>query len=282
MKPIHPTAIIAPGASIAEDAVIGPYCVLGPHVVIGPGCVLMSHVVVDGFTTIGAGTRVHPFAVLGQPPQDTKPLGPEPRLTIGRNCLIREHVTMNTGTARGGSHTEVGDGGLFMIGAHVGHDCKVGNNVTLVNNVMLAGHSELGDNVIMGGGAAVHQFTRVGHNAFIGGLAAVEHDVIPFGMALGNRAYLGGLNIIGLKRRGVLRADIHALRGAYRMIFDDATPLATQLDEVESRFAGSVIVGEVLAFIRAGGKRSLLTPRAGKGGAAREGQQPSAAADGPA
>lgn len=263
---IHPTAIVAPGARIASGVRVGPYCLVGEHVEIGEDCELMSHVVVEGHTVIGAGTRIHPFAVLGQGPQDLKPPAETPRLTIGKNCVIREHVTMNTGTARGGAHTRVGDNGLFMINAHVGHDCIVGNNVTLVNNVMLAGHAEIGDNVIMGGGSAVHQFTRVGHNAFIGGLAAVEHDVIPYGMALGNRAYLGGLNIIGLKRRGATRAAIHALRHSFRLLFQDAGVIQDRLSEVEAAHGGEAIVAEVLAFIRAGGKRSLLTPRAGQGG----------------
>lgn len=266
---IHPTAIVASGARLGDGVSIGPYCTIGPHVELGDGCELMSHVVVDGRTSIGAGARIHPFAVLGHGPQDLKPAAEASRLTIGVNCVIREHVTMNNGTARGGAHTRVGDGCFFMVNAHVGHDCVVGNNVTLVNNVMLAGHAEIGDNVIMGGGSAVHQFTRVGHNAFIGGMAAVEHDVIPYGMALGNRAYLGGLNIIGLKRRGVTRADIHALRHAFSLIFDDAGVVQEQTAKVEALYPDQGIVGEVLAFIKAGGKRRLLTPRSGKNAGAR-------------
>jgi UDP-N-acetylglucosamine acyltransferase len=261
---IHPTAIVAAGARLGSGVFIGPYCVIGPHVEIGEDCELVSHIVVNGHTTIGAGAVIHPFAVLGHGPQDLKPVAEASRLTIGRNCLIREHVTMNNGTARGGAHTRVGDDCFFMISSHVAHDCTVGNNVTLVNNVMLAGHCEIGDNAIMGGGSAVHQFTRVGHNAFIGGLAAVEHDVIPYGMALGNRAYLGGLNIIGLKRRGVTRADIHALRHAFELLFEGPGTLQQQLALAESAYPDQVIVGEVLAFIRAGGKRRILTPRSGQ------------------
>ncbi len=174
---------------------------------------------------------------------------------------------MNTGTPKGGLHTRVGSNGFFMVGSHVAHDCVVGDNVTLVNNVMLAGHSQIGDNVIMGGGAAVHQFTRVGHNAFIGGMAGVEHDVIPYGMALGNRAYLGGLNIIGLKRRGASRADIHALRGAFRLIFEGHGTVDEKLAEAAGTYADATIVQEVVAFVRAGGKRALLTPRSGLGSA---------------
>jgi UDP-N-acetylglucosamine acyltransferase len=269
---IHPSAIIASGARLGARVTIGPFCVIGAEVEIGDDCTLMSHVVVEGQTVIGSGTRIHPFAVLGHAPQDTKPLGSVSRLMIGANCIIREHVTMNSGTARGGGVTSVGDNGFFMVACHVGHDCQVGNNVTLVNNVMLAGHSQIGDQVIMGGGSAVHQFTRVGHNAFIGGLAAVEHDVIPYGMALGNRAYLGGLNIIGLKRRGVTRADIHALRHSFRMLFNEGGTVHEQVEAVASAYPDQAIVGEVLSFIKAGGKRSLLTPRAGKGsGAASDG-----------
>lgn len=262
--PIHSTAVVAASARIGQGVSIGPFCVVGANAEIGDNCELMSHVVVEGHTSIGEGTTIHPFVVLGHGPQDLKPAAEASRLSIGRNCILREHVTMNNGTQRGGAHTRVGDNCFFMVNAHVAHDCVVGNNVTLVNNVMLAGHCQIGDNVIMGGGSAVHQFTRVGHNAFIGGLAAVEHDVIPYGMALGNRAYLGGLNIIGLKRRGVTRADIHALRHAFRMLFDTSRPLLDQMALVEQLYPEQAIVGEVLAFIRTRGKRALLTPRSGQ------------------
>lgn len=262
--PIHPTAIVAAGAQIGEGVSIGAFSIVGPNVEIGAHCELMSHVVVEGHTSIGEGTRIHSFAVLGHGPQDLKPSSEASRLSIGRNCILREHVTMHNGTARGGAHTRVGDDCFFMVNAHIAHDCIVGNNVTLVNNVMLAGHCEIGDNVIMGGGSALHQFTRIGHNAFIGGLAAVENDVIPYGMALGNRAYLGGLNIIGLKRRGVTRTDLRALRNAFQVLFDDAHPLQEQLAQVEASYPDQVIVGEVLRFIKARGKRGLLTPRSGQ------------------
>ena len=261
---IHPTAIVASAARLGSGVRIGPYCIIGPNADIGDDCELMSHVVVEGHTTIGAGAVIHPFVVLGHGPQDLKPAAEASRLTIGKNCLIREHVTMNNGTARGGAHTRVGDNCFFMISSHVAHDCVVGNNVTLVNNVMLAGHCEIGDNAIMGGGSAVHQFTRVGHNAFIGGLAAVERDVIPYGMALGNRAYLGGLNIIGLKRRGVTRADIHALRQAFELLFEGQGTLEEQVALAAAQYPDQAIVGEVLAFIKAGGKRRILTPRSGQ------------------
>jgi UDP-N-acetylglucosamine acyltransferase len=186
-------------------------------------------------------------------------------LSIGADCVLREHVTMHLGTPKGGLHTRVGSNGFFMAASHVAHDCVVGDNVTLVNNVMLAGHTEIGDNVIMGGGAATHQFTRIGHNAFVGGLAGVEHDLIPYGMALGNRAYLGGLNIIGLKRRGALRADIHALRAGFRALFEEGGILQDNVERVAAEHADTAIVQEVVAFIRKGGKRSLLTPRSDAG-----------------
>jgi UDP-N-acetylglucosamine acyltransferase len=263
---IHPTAIVAPGARIGPDARIGPYCVIGEHVEIGEGCELVSHVVIDGHTTLGPRCRLHPFVVLGHPPQDLRYAGEPSRLTVGHDCVLREHVTMHTGTPKGGLHTRVGHHGFFMVNAHVAHDCVVGDHVTLVNNVMLAGHAEIGDHVIMGGGAAVHQFLRVGQGAFIGGLAAVEHDVIPYGMALGNRAYLGGLNLVGLKRRGVSRSDLHAIRAAYRGLFEAEGTLADNLDRVAAEFSDQPQVAEIVAFLRAGGRRSVLTPRSGSAG----------------
>lgn len=264
---IHPTAIIAAGARIGSRVRIGPYCVLGPEVEIGDDCELISHVVIEGRTRLGARCRLHPFVVLGHGPQDVRYRGEPTALSIGADCVLREHVTMHLGTPKGGGHTRVGSHGYFMAAAHVGHDCQVGDHVTLVNNVMLAGHAQIGDNVIMGGGSAVHQFTRVGHNAFIGGLAAVEHDVIPYGMALGNRAYLGGLNIIGLKRRGAARPDIHALRHSFKLLFAPGARVQEQIAAVEAAHGGTPIVAEVLAFISARGKRALLTPRSGTGSA---------------
>lgn len=264
---IHPSSIVHADARIGANVTIGPFCTVGPHVTLGDGCELISHVVIDGHTTLGPGCRLHPFVALGHGPQVIGLAGGEARLTVGANCVMREHVTMNVGTPRGGMHTRVGDNCYFMINAHVAHDCILGDNVTLVNNVMLAGHCEVNSNVIMAGGSAIHQFTRVGQGAFIGGLAAVEHDVIPYGLALGNRAYLGGLNIIGLKRRGAKRAEIHALRQAYKLLFSTEGLFEEQLQRVDEAFAGQPLVDEVLDFIRAGGKRRILTPRSGVGSA---------------
>jgi UDP-N-acetylglucosamine acyltransferase len=261
---IHPTAIIAPGAQIAASARIGPYCIIGEHVRIGEKAELKAHVCVDGRTTIGGGCIVYPFASLGSAPQDLKYKGEPSTLTIGDNAIIREHVTMNPGTEGGGMATVVGSHCLFMVGAHVAHDCKIGNHVILANNATLAGHVEAGDHAIIGGLAAVHQFVRVGRHAIIGGMSAVEHDVIPFGSVLGERAYLAGLNIVGLKRRGFAREDIHALRAAYRVLFEaEEGTLAERMRQVAESASGNAIISEIIAFMQTQGKRSLLTPKIG-------------------
>jgi UDP-N-acetylglucosamine acyltransferase len=262
---IHPTAIVEDGARIGDGAIIGPYSMVGPHAAIGEGCHLISHVVVAGRTTIGARTRIFPFASLGHEPQDLKYKGEISTLSIGADCLIREGVTMNPGTAGGGLSTKVGDRCAFLANSHVGHDCVVGNNVIFSNNVMLAGHCSIGDYVIIGGGAAVIQFARIGAHAFLGGMSGLENDLIPYGMALGNRAYLSGLNIIGLQRRGFPRDDIHSLRRAYRLLFAHEGTLGERVTDVAAEFAGHSGVEEILAFIREGGKRSVCTPREGGG-----------------
>jgi UDP-N-acetylglucosamine acyltransferase len=258
---IHPTAIVEPGALLGNGARIGPFCMVGSHAVLGDGVELVSHVVVAGHTTIGADTRIFPFASIGHQPQDLKFKGETTTLTIGKNCLIREGVTMNPGTEGGGSKTVVGDSCAFLANSHVGHDCIVGNNVIFSNNVMLAGHCNVGDFAIIGGGAAVIQFARVGAHSFLGGMSGLENDLIPYGMALGNRAYLSGLNIIGLQRRGFSRTDVHDLRRAYRLLFAAEGTLMERVDDVASEFKEHPIVVEILEFIRAGGKRSLCTPR---------------------
>ncbi|KQO70329.1 UDP-N-acetylglucosamine O-acyltransferase [Methylobacterium sp. Leaf469] len=258
---IHPSAVIEDGAILGADVRIGPFCHVGPEVRLGDGCELVSHVVVAGSTTIGSRTRLYPFASIGHPPQDLKFRGEASTLTIGADCLIREGVTMNPGTAGGGLETTVGDTCTFLANSHVGHDCRVGNGVVFSNNVMLAGHCTVGDFAILGGGAAVIQFARVGAHAFVGGMSALENDCIPFGMALGNRAYLSGLNIIGLQRRGFAREDIHALRRAYRLLFAPEGTLMERVEDVAAEFDTHRGVAEIVAFIRAGGKRSICTPR---------------------
>jgi UDP-N-acetylglucosamine acyltransferase len=257
----HPTAVIEAGARLGAGVKIGPYCVVGADVTLDDGVELVSHAVVAGRTSIGARTRIFPFASIGHQPQDLKYKGEPSTLTIGADCIIREGVTINPGTEGGGMATTVGDRCAFLANSHVGHDCHVGSNVIFSNNVMLAGHCMVGDFAILGGGAAVIQFARVGAHAFLGGMSGLENDLIPYGMALGNRAHLSGLNIVGLQRRGFSRTDIHDLRRAYRLLFADEGTLIERMDDVKEEFASHPIVQEILEFIRAGGKRSLCTPR---------------------
>jgi UDP-N-acetylglucosamine acyltransferase len=257
----HPTAVIEAGARLGTGVKIGPYCVVGAEATLHDGVELVSHVVVAGRTSIGPRTRIFPFASIGHQPQDLKYNGEPSTLRIGADCIIREGVTMNPGTEGGGMETTVGDRCAFLANSHVGHDCHVGNGVVFSNNVMLAGHCNIGDFAILGGGAAVIQFARVGAHAFLGGMSGLENDLIPYGMALGNRAHLSGLNIVGLQRRGFSRGDIHDLRRAYRLLFADEGTLVERMDDVAEEFADHAIVQEILEFIRAGGKRSLCTPR---------------------
>lgn len=261
---VHPSAIIESGARIGAGSEIGPFCHIGPNVVLGEGVRLLSHVVVAGVTTIGDRTRIFPFASLGHEPQDLKYRGEPVSLTIGDDCLIREGVTINPGTAGGGGITTVGNRCAFLANSHVGHDCRVGNNVVFSNNVMLAGHCVVGDFVIVGGGAGVHQFSRIGHHAFIGGLAGVENDVIPYGMALGNRAGLAGLNIVGMKRLQFSREQIQNLRHAYRLLFSNEGTLQERLADIEGeKIARDPNVREIIDFIKTPSERSLCVPRSG-------------------
>ena len=254
---IHPSAVIDPAARIGAGCEIGPFCVVGPQVELGRGVVLKSHVVVTGETVIGDETIVFPFASIGEVPQDLKYRGERARLEIGARNRIREYVTMNPGTEGGGGVTRVGDDGLYMTGCHVAHDCQIGDRVILVNHVAIAGHCVLGDDVIVGGLSGVPQFERIGRGAMIGAVTMVTADVIPFGLVQGPRGHLDGLNLVGLKRRGASRADIHALRemlgklgqGSFRdtarhMVDEDHGPM----------------VREVLNFILGPSDRSFLAP----------------------
>lgn len=255
---IHPSAVIAEGARIGAEVRIGPFCVVGPQVRLGAGVVLKSHVAIAGDTSIGEGTVVFPFASIGEVPQDLKFRGEDVRLEIGARNRIREYVTMNPGTLGGGGVTRIGDDGLFMAGCHVGHDCQLGNRVILVNNASLAGHCQLDDDVIIGGLSGVHQFVRIGRGAMIGAVTMVTADVIPFGLVQGPRGHLDGLNLVGLKRRGASRAEIHDLRemldklgaGSFR---DTARHLATG--------DTGPMVRDVLDFILGPSERSFLTPK---------------------
>ena len=261
MTDIHGTAVVDPGASLGSNVTVGPYCVVGGGVTLGDGVQLKSHIVVDGQTEIGAETRIFPFASIGLAPQDLKYKGEESRLVIGAGNVIREYVTMNPGTEGGGMLTRIGDGGLFMIGVHVAHDCLLGDNVIMANNATLAGHVSVGDNAVIGGLAAVHQFVRIGAHAMIGGLSGVEQDVIPYGSVMGERASLSGLNILGMKRRGFDREDIHSLRGAYRVLFADEGTLGGRVEEASKKFAGSRPVDQVIEFVRAKSTRGLTRPK---------------------
>jgi UDP-N-acetylglucosamine acyltransferase len=258
---IHPTAVIEPGARLADNVTIGPYCLVSSGVVLGEGVRLRGHVVVGGHTEIGAGTEIYPFASVGLPPQDRKYQGEASRLEIGRNCTIREHVTINPGTEPGGLVTRIGDSCLLLVGAHVAHDCILGNNVTLVNHATLGGHCRLGDHVIVGGLSALHQYVRIGESGFVGGMSAVENDIIPFGSAIGNRASLGGLNVVGMTRRGFSREAIHTVRRAYRMLFAPEGTLKERLADVAEAFADDENVRKIVDFIAEGGERAICTPR---------------------
>jgi len=258
---VHPTAIVEPGARLGDGVRIGPFSIIGAEVSLGDGCDLVSHVVVAGRTEIGPRTRIYPFASIGHPPQDLKYRGEESRLVLGSDCLIREGVTMNPGTEGGGMLTSIADRCVFLANSHVGHDCHLGTNVILSNNVMLAGHVSLGDYVIVGGGAAVIQHARVGAHAFVGGMAGVENDVIPFGSVLGNRAHLGGLNLVGLKRRGFPRETMQNLRRAYRRIFSGEGTFRERVEAVGAEFPDDPNVQMVVEFIRQGGERSFCMPR---------------------
>jgi len=259
---IDPTARIAAGARIADGAEVGPYCLIGPQVELQVGVRLIGHVNVAGVTSIGEGTLVYPFVSLGTPPQSTHYRGGATRLTIGARCEIREHVTMNIGTEDGGGITCVGEHCLFMVGSHVGHDCLIGNEVTFANNVVLGGHVAVGDNTFFGGHVAVHQFVRVGEGVMVSGMSGIADDVIPFGFAIGRIADLTGLNVVGLRRRGVTRNDLQRLRLAYRTLFHGAGVFADRVEAVANEYADDLFLQKIITFIRAKGKRALMRPNA--------------------
>ena len=256
---IHSTAVVEDGAVLGEDVHVGPMCHVGADVRLGDGVDLLAQVSVQGITTIGDRTRIFPFASIGNEPQDLKFHGERVTLDVGSDCIIREGVTMNPGTEGGGSVTKVGNKCAFLANSHVAHDCVIGNGVICSNNAMIAGHCTIGDHVIFGGGSAIHQFSRVGHHAFIGGLAGVEGDLIPFGMAMGNRANLAGLNLIGMKRSGVPRESIHAVRGAYKSLFSGDMPLQEKAAQLRAGAEDELLI-DMLDFILAAADRALCTP----------------------
>ena len=257
---IHPSAIVDSGATIGPGCKIGPFCMVGPEVTLAAGVELKSHAVVTGWTEIGEDTIIFPFACVGEVPQDLKFKGEHTRLIVGARCRIREGATLNTGTAGGGGLTRVGDDCLLMTGAHVGHDATLGNRVILANQAAIAGHCQIGDDVIIGGLSGVHQWVRIGHGAIIGAVTMVTNDVLPHGLVQGPRGDLDGLNLVGLKRRGVDRAEITALRAGYQMLaqgegtfLDRARKLAEETDSQHVR--------EMTDFILSATDRSFLTPK---------------------
>ena len=266
MPQIHPTAIVSPGATLADDVVIGPYCVVGEEVVLAAGVDLRAHVVIEGRTTIGEKTRIFPFASIGFEPQDLKYRGEKSALVIGRNNTIREHVTMNPGTTGGGMVTRVGDDCLFMVGVHVAHDCQIADRVVMANNATLAGHVVIEAHAVLGGLCAVHQFVRIGRHAMIGGMSGVERDVIPYGQVMGDRARLYGLNIVGMQRSGFSREDIQGLRSAYQYLFSEGGTLNDRVNEAAERFGGIGPVDDIIAFIRADSSRAICQPKGANGG----------------
>jgi UDP-N-acetylglucosamine acyltransferase len=261
MTEIHPTAIVDKGFQAGSGVRIGPYCIVGPNVVLGDDVELRSHVIVTGRTTIGAGTVVYPFATIGEAPQDMSYRDEPTELVIGERCTIHEYATLHRGTIKGRGRTTVGNDCFLMVSAHVAHDCVVGNNVVLTNCATLGGHVEVGEYAILGGLSAVQQRCRIGAHSFIGGLTAATADVIPFGMAVGHRAELHGLNLVGLKRRGFDRTTIHALRGAYRLIFFENGSREERLAEAASEYPNIPAVQTLIDFIRASGNNPLCLPR---------------------
>jgi UDP-N-acetylglucosamine acyltransferase len=262
MARIHPTAVVEPGARFGANVVVGPFSVVGPEVVLGDDVILHSHAIVQGRTTIGAGSQVYPFASLGQPGQIYKNQGQTGSLDIGLRCEIREHVTINCGSPKGDMFTRIGEDTMLMVGAHVAHDCQIGRGVIFANNATLGGHVDVGDGVFLGGLCAIHQFTRIGAFAMISGTTGVRADVIPFGyVAPGGKlgGFLAGLNVIGMKRRGMTGADLKIVRAAYKELFFGEGVFAERLDRVAAS-ASHAAVKSIVDFIRAGGVRELTLP----------------------
>ena len=256
---IHKTAIVDSKAKISSSVNIGPYCVIGPNVEINENVKIHSHVNISGNTKIGKGNKIYPFASIGNDPQDLKYNGEETKLIIGDNNKIREYVTINPGTEGGGGLTKIGNDCLFMISSHVAHDCQVGNNVIIANNVPLGGHAIIEDNVVIGGNSAVQQFTRIGKMAMVGGMTGVLHDVIPYGLSIGNRNYLQGLNLIGLRRANFNNKDILGLTEAYKEIFATKN-LSDNLSKLNGEFKENILVKDIIKFITKDKKRSICTP----------------------
>ena len=260
---IHPSSVIEDGAIIGANCKIGPFCVVGPNVTLADGVNLYSHVVV-GHTIIGPNTQIWPNASIGHQPQDLKYDGEKTFLEIGANCMIREGVSINPGTKGGIGTTKIGNDCLFMLGSHIAHDTQVGNGVILANHASVAGHATIGDKVIIGALSGVHQFVNIGKGALIGGITAVVVDLIPYGMAVSERTSLAGLNLTGLRRRGVEKASINGLRVAFAEIFEGEGTLKERAGQVREKYAGNELVEDVVDFLLADSTRSFLLPQKGK------------------
>tara|TARA_Y100001970_G_scaffold290827_1_gene425883 strand:+ start:6586 stop:7365 length:780 start_codon:yes stop_codon:yes gene_type:complete len=256
---IHKSSVIDPKAKILKNVKIGPFCYIGPNVTLNENVELVSNVHIEGYTIIGKGTKIFPFASIGTQPQDLKFRNEKNSLQIGENNLIREHVTINPGTAGGGLKTIIGNNCLFMISSHIAHDCKIGDNVVIANNVPLGGHVTIEDSVVIGGNSAVQQFTRIGRLAMIGGMTGVLKDVIPFGLSIGNRNYLEGLNLIGLRRKKYENQKIMGLSKAYKEIFSSKN-LHENLSKINGEHKGNELVSEVINFIEKDKKRPICSP----------------------
>ncbi len=257
---IHNSSVIDKKSKIGKNVKIGPFCYIGANVQILDNVELISNVHIEGSTTVGRGTKIFPFASIGTQPQDLKYNNEENSLLIGENNIIREYVTINPGTKGGGSKTVIGNNCLFMISSHIAHDCKIGNNVIIANNVPLGGHVTIEDSVVIGGNSAVQQFTRIGRLAMIGGMTGVLKDVIPFGLSIGNRNYLQGLNLIGLRRKKYENKKIIGLDKAYKEIFSSKN-LHENLSKINGEFRGNELVSEVIKFIEKDKKRPICSPQ---------------------
>ena len=256
---IHKTAIIDVKSIIHKNVEIGPFTVIGPDVEIQEGTKIQSHVNITGRTKIGKNNKIYPFASIGNDPQDLKYKGEKTELVIGDGNTIREYTTINIGTVGGGGVTKIGNNSLLMIGVHIAHDCIIGNSAVIANSAAIAGHAEIGDQVIIGGNCGVQQFTRIGKMAMIGGMTGVSRDVIPYGVSLGNRNYLDGINIIGLRRKKVSNKDIICLSEAYKEIFKTES-LNENLSKLNGNFKENTFVQEIINFINKDKKRPICTP----------------------
>jgi len=260
---IHPTAIVSAKAQLGQNVEIGAYSIIGDEVKIGDNTIVKSHVVIEGDTSIGKNNLIFPFASIGQVPQDLKFGGEKSKVIIGDHNSIREHVTIHLGTEKGNMVTKIGSNCLLMVAVHVAHDCIVGDHVILVNNATLAGHVEVEDHVIIGGLSAIRQFVRIGKHAMIGGMSGVENDVIPYGTVMGERASLAGLNLVGMKRRGISRDDIHALRNFFKKLFSESeTNFASRVDELAKEFKNQT-VQDVAIFVGSQKSRAFCQPKQG-------------------